>query len=230
MNRGSFHIEATIARDALSTVRGVIYSRRMRIFGLTGGIGAGKSAVAAMIREEGVPVVDADRIARDIVEPGKPAYEEIVRRFGADILLPGGGIDRRKLGEIVFSDAEKRASLEAITHPAIMSEIASALAGLESEGRDIAVVEAALIYEAGRSGRFEAVIAVRCGRDQQVRRLIARDGMTEAEARRRIGSQMDPDEKARASEIVIDNSGDIAATRAQVRALAASLKQGRTGP
>jgi dephospho-CoA kinase len=200
----------------------------MRFFGLTGGIGSGKSTVARMFREEGVAVVDADRIAREVTDPGRPAYVEIVRRFGRAILLPDGGIDRKKLGDIVFSDPGKRAELEAITHPEIARGIASALDRLESEGQRVAIVEAALLHETGRTGRFEAVIAVKCDKSQQVRRLVLRDGISEEQALRRIYSQMDPDEKARASEHVIDNSGDLEATRAQVRALAATLKQGRS--
>lgn len=198
----------------------------MRVFGLTGGIGTGKSTVARMFLESGIAVVDADRIAREITEPGKPAHEEITRTFGSGILLPDGGIDRKKLGAIVFAKAGKRALLEAITHPVIAREIAEALGKLESEGRDIAIVEAALIYEAGRKGRFEKVIAVRCDRDQQVRRLMARDSITKEDAELRISSQMDPDEKARASEIVIDNSGDLSATRTQVRSLVEKIRQG----
>jgi dephospho-CoA kinase len=200
----------------------------MRFFGLTGGIGSGKSTVARMFREEGLAVVDADRIAREVTDPGGPAYDEIVRRFGRAVLLPDGRIDRRKLGDIVFSDPGKRAELEAITHPEIERGIASALDRLESEGQRVAIVEAALLHETGRTGRFEAVIAVRCGKPQQVRRLVERDGISEEQALRRISSQMDPDEKARASEHVIDNSGDLAATRAQVRALAAHIKSGNT--
>ena len=150
----------------------------MRVFGLTGGIGTGKSTVARMFREEGLAVVDADRIAREITAPGTPAHDAIVRRFGREILLPGGRIDRRKLGDIVFSDAGKRAELEAITHPGIARGIADELRRLGSEGCGIAIVEAALIHETGRRGRFEAVIAVRCDRDRQVRRLVQRDGIS----------------------------------------------------
>lgn len=200
----------------------------MRVFGLTGGIGTGKSTVARMFRREGLAVVDADRIAREITAPGLPACEAIIRRFGREILLSRGRIDRRKLGDIVFSDPGKRAELEAITHPEIARGIAAELHRLESEGRRIAIVEAALIHETGRRARFEAVIAVRCDRDRQVRRLVERDGISEEQVLRRIASQMDADEKARASEHVIDNSGDLASTRAQVRALAALLKSGIT--
>jgi dephospho-CoA kinase len=181
-----------------------------------------------MFREEGLAVIDADRIAREITVPGRPAYDAIVRAFGRGILLPDGRIDRKRLGNIVFSDPGKRAELEAITHPEIARGIASELYLLESEGRNVAIVEAALILETGRRARFEAVIAVRCGRDQQVRRLMERDGMSEEQILRRIDSQMDPEEKARASEHVIDNSGDVAGTRAQVRALAERIKSGDT--
>lgn len=200
----------------------------MRVFGLTGGIGSGKSTVSRMFREEGLAVIDADRIARDVTLPGRPAYEAIVRAFGAGILLPNNRIDRKRLGDIVFSDPGKRAELEAITHPEIARGIASELYRLESEGHNVAIVEAALIFETGRRARFEAVIAVRCGRDQQVRRLVKRDGISEKQILQRIASQMDPDAKARASEHVIDNSGDRAATRAQVHALAKTIKEGRS--
>jgi dephospho-CoA kinase len=199
----------------------------MRVFGLTGGIGTGKSTVSRMFREEGLPVVDADRIAREVTAPGRAAYEAVVRAFGREILLPDGGIDRAKLGGIVFSDPAKRAVLEAATHPEIARGIASELYRLESEGRGVAIVEAALIHETGRRARFEAVIAVRCDRTQQLRRLVERDGISEEQAARRISSQMDTDEKARASEHVIDNSGDLASTRAQVRRLAALMKEER---
>jgi dephospho-CoA kinase len=195
----------------------------MRVFGLTGGIGTGKSTVAEMFREEGIPVVDADRIAREVTAPGQPACREIALLFGDGILLPGGGIDRRKLGDIVFADPSKRAVLEEITHPAIAAGISDALSRLESEGRPVAIVEAALIYEKGRGGLFEAVIAVRCDKALQVLRLVARDGIPEDQALRRIAAQMDQTDKARASEHVVDNSGDTESTRAQVRALAATL-------
>jgi dephospho-CoA kinase len=199
----------------------------MRVFGLTGGIGTGKSTVSRMFREEGLPVVDADRIAREVTAPGRPAYDAVVRAFGRGILLQDGRIDRAKLGGIVFSDPAKRAVLEAATHPEIARGIASELYRLESEGRVVAIVEAALIHETGRRARFEAVVAVRCEKAQQLRRLMKRDGISEEDAARKISSQMDTDEKARASEHVIDNSGDLASTRAQVRRLASMMKEDR---
>jgi dephospho-CoA kinase len=195
----------------------------MRVFGLTGGIGSGKSTVARMFREEGFAVLDADLLAREVIAPGTPAYGEIVRKYGKKILLPDGRIDRKALGETVFSDPAKRADLEAITHPAIAYAIREGLDRLRSEGFTAAIVEAALIHEAGRRGFFEGVIAVRCDPDSQLRRITERDGLSADQARRRIRSQMDAEEKARASDYVVDNSGSLEETRAQVRRLAARL-------
>lgn len=199
----------------------------MRVIGLTGGIASGKSTVAGMFRDEGIPVVDADRLAREVTRRGRPAYGKIVRAFGPGILLPDGAIDRKKLGEIVFSDPAKRSVLEAITHPAIADGISAALSRLEADGQPVAIVEAALIHETGRRSLCESVISVWCRREQQVARLVARDGISRGQARQRIATQMDPGSKARASDCVIDNSRSIEETRARVRALAARLLAGR---
>lgn len=191
----------------------------MRVLGLTGSIGTGKSTVARMFEEAGVPVVDADAIAREVVLPGRDAWRDIVARFGEAILLPGGEIDRRKLGALVFSDPRARADLGAITHPRIREGIEAELSALEERGCAAALVEAALIFENRREGRFEAVIGVRCDRDVQVRRIVERDGVTEKEAAARIAAQMDPEDKARRSAHVIDNSGTPEETRRQVLSL-----------
>ena len=201
----------------------------MRVFGLTGGIGSGKSTVARLFREEKIPVVDADRISREITSPGKPAYLEIVGRFGEEILLPDGRIDRKILGAIIFSNAGKRADLEAITHPRITEGMREAVSALASEGHPVVIVEAALIHEKEPQGMFDAVIGVRCGRGLQVERLMRRDGIPREQALRIVSSQMDPEEKALTSDYVIDNSGDLAGTRAQVRALAKILRQAASG-
>ncbi len=196
----------------------------MRIFGLTGGIGCGKTTVAGMFRDEGIPVVDADRIAREVTAPGELAYLEIVHRFGRDILREDGEIDRAKLADIVFSDPLRRAELEAVTHPRIVEGIAYALQKLAAQGHRAAIVEAALIHEKGRGGMFDAVIGILCARSQQIERLAERDGMPREKALLRLSAQMDAEAKAKACDHVIDNSGDLSSTRAQVRALAARLK------
>ena len=201
----------------------------MRVFGLTGGIGSGKSTVARLFREENIPVVDADRISREITSPGKPAYIEIVGRFGEEILSPDGRIDRKMLGAIIFTDPGKRAYLEAITHPRISEGMREAISALASEGHPVVIVEAALIHEREPQGMFEGVIGVRCGRGSQIERLMRRDGISREQALQMVSSQMDPEKKARASDYVIDNSGDLDETRAQVRALAKTLRQSDSG-
>jgi len=195
----------------------------MRVFGLTGNIGSGKSAVAAMLREAGIPVLDADRISKEVTAPGGRAYEAVVQAFGRGILRQDDTIDRKRLGEIVFADPASRVRLEAITHPAILEAMKEAVAGLEREGHRAAVVEATLIHESGRKGLFEAVISVTCDRETAISRLAARDGMSRGDAEARLHAQMDAERKADASDYVIDNSGEIEATRRQVVSLAGVL-------
>jgi len=195
----------------------------MRVFGLTGNIGSGKSTVAAMLREAGIPVLDADRISREVTSPGGRAYDAVVQAFGRGIVRNDGSIDRKRLGEIVFSDPGSRERLEGITHPAILEAMKEAIARLDREGHRAAVVEAALIHESGRKGLFEAVISVTCDRETALSRLAARDGMSRSQAEARLLAQMDAGRKAEASEYVIENSGTIESTRRQVVALAKVL-------
>jgi dephospho-CoA kinase len=200
----------------------------MRVFGLTGNIGSGKSTVADMFREAGIPVLDADRISRELTAPGGAVYPDIVKEFGQGILGPDGAVDRGKLAEIVFSDPSWRARLEQITHPAIVSSMKESLDRLAREGHPLAIVEATLIHEVGRKGVFEAVISVTCDRAVQLERLSARGGLTREQAAARLSAQMGAEEKARASDYVIDNSGDLEATRRQVLRLARLLRSGNT--
>jgi dephospho-CoA kinase len=195
----------------------------MRVFGLTGNIGSGKSTVAAMLREEGIPVLDADRISRDVTAPGGRAYDAVVRAFGREILRDDESIDRKRLGEIVFADPASRERLERITHPAIFEAMREAITRIEREGHRVAVVEATLIHELGRKGLFEAVISVTCDRETAISRLAARDGMSRGDAEARLGAQMDAERKAGASDYGIDTSGSIESTRRQVERLARIL-------
>ena len=192
---------------------------------MTGNIGSGKSTVAAMLREAGIPVLDADRISREVTAPGGRAYDAVVQAFGKGIVRDNGSIDRKRLGEIVFSDPASRERLEAITHPAILEAMKEAIAGIEREGHRVAVVEAALIHESGRKGLFEAVISVTCGRETAISRLAARDGMPRGDAEARLRAQMEAARKAGASDYVIDNSGDPEETRRQVVALVQVLQK-----
>jgi len=190
---------------------------------LTGNIGSGKSAVAAMLREAGIPVLDADRISREVTAPGGRAYAAVVRAFGPGIVRDDRSIDRKRLGEIVFADPRLRERLEAITHPAIFEAMKEAISGFEREGHRVVVVEATLIHESGKKGLFEAVISVTCDRETAISRLVARDGMTRGQAEARLRAQMDADRKAGASDYVIDNSGSLDETRRQAVALARVL-------
>jgi len=190
---------------------------------LTGNIGSGKSTVAAMLREAGIPVLDADRISREVTAPGGRAYDAVVRAFGREILGDDGAIDRKRLGEIVFADPASREQLERITHPAILEAMKEAIAGIEREGHPAVVVEATLIHESGRKGLSEAVISVTCDRETAISRLVARDGMTRGQAEARLRAQMSSDRKAGASDYVIDNSASPEETSRQVKKIARIL-------
>ncbi len=179
--------------------------------------------MAAMMREAGIPVLDADRISRQVTAPGGRAYDAVIQAFGKGIVRDDGSIDRERLGEIVFADPRLRSQLEAITHPAILEAMKEAIAGIEREGHRAAVVEATLIHESGRKGLFEAVISVTSEQETAISRLAAREGMSRSQAESRLRAQMDADRKAGASDYVIDNSGDIESTRRQVVALAGVL-------
>ena len=190
---------------------------------MTGNIGSGKSTVAAMLRDAGIPILDADRISREVTAPGGRAYDAVVQAFGRGILRDDGSIDRKRLAHIVFSDPGSRERLERITHPAILEAMKESIAGIEREGHRAAVVEATLIHEAGRKGLFEAVISVTCDRETALSRLAARDGMSRGQSEARLRAQMDATRKAGASEYEIDNTGDLEETRRQVVALAGVL-------
>jgi len=188
----------------------------MRIFGLTGNFGSGKSTVAGMFRRAGIPVIDADRISQKVTAPGGRAYPGIVFEFGSGILLPDGRIDRKKLGEIVFADPARRKRLEDITHPVILEATKEYLEKLSEKGCRAAMIEAALIHEIGIKDTFEAVICVRCDQETQLQRVTSRDGISREEALSRFRTQMNTELKALWSDHVIDNSGSIDETRTQV--------------
>ncbi len=187
----------------------------MRVVGLTGGIGSGKSVVASMFAQLGADVIDADQLAREVVEPGQPALEEIVKAFGRDILLRDGHLDRAKLGGIIFADPVARGTLNAITHPRIGERMAAELA-LRASRPGVLIVDIPLLYESDRTTGLEAVIVVWVDQQTQLRRLIERDGLKEQDARQRIAAQMPLDEKSARADVVIDNSGSRENTRRQV--------------
>jgi dephospho-CoA kinase len=195
----------------------------MRIIGLTGGIGSGKSTVSAMLRELGAAVVDADAGARAVVEPGQPGLAEIGEAFGPDVLRPDGSLDREKVAALVFSDPEARARLDAITHPRVREWMAERVQEAVAAGSELVVLDVPLMYESGLEGGVESVIVVWASPETQVSRAVER-GMTEADARARVAAQMPIDEKRARADHVVDNSGSPEDTRRQVERLWAELR------
>ncbi len=199
--------------------------RSLAIFGLTGGIASGKSTVAGMLRDLGALVMDADALGHELMARGQPAYEEILQAFGEGILDIRGEIDRRRLGSIVFADDEKRRQLNAILHPRILTrQEEMAAAWRRKHPAAVIAAEAALIYEAGVASRFAKVIVTWCRPEQQVERLVAKAGLSREEAQRRVDAQWPAEEKRRRADYVIDCSGSLAATRAQVEQLFPKLQ------
>lgn len=199
----------------------------MRLIGLTGGIATGKSTFAALLRARGVPVVDADGLARAVVEPGTPALAEIARAFGADVLQPDGALDRKRLAARVFADPEARRRLEAITHPAVRRAMLEETARLGAEGHALAFYDTPLLYEVGLEAALEAVVVVWAPRAVQLDRLRRRDGLSAAEAEARLSAQLPVDEKAARADFVVENAGPVQALAAKADRLLADLRQGR---
>ena len=196
--------------------------------GLTGGIATGKTAVVAMLRELGCHVLEADKIGHQMIQPDGPAFEEVVREFGQGILTPEGLVDRKNLAAIVFADAKRIERLNAIVHPPILEEQSRQLAAIgQADAHAIAVVEAALLIEAGFDKKLEFVVVTWCTPEQQLARLTQAGtgrGLTIVQARQRIAAQMPVDEKRRRADAMIDCSGTLEHTRAQVITLFAKLK------
>ncbi len=193
--------------------------------GLTGGIASGKSAVAAMLREIGFAVLDADSLAHRLIERGEPAHDEILREFGPAITDASGRINRAQLANVVFADRAKLDRLNAIVHPRVADVVFRQFNEWERNGvRDAAFVEAALLIEAGLDKKLDGLIVAWCKPEQQLERLVAR-GLTEAEVRRRIAAQLSVEEKLRHATEKIDCSGSLEETRRQVAALAAKFRR-----
>lgn len=182
----------------------------MHLFGLTGGIASGKSAVAARLRERGVPVIDADLLARDAVAKGTDGLAAVVNLFGEEVRLPDGSLDRRKVAAAVFGDDEKRMALNAIVHPIVSRLTFQAASQLRDEGEPLACYEAALIVENGVADAFRPLVVVSAPEETQVARARARDAAAEADVRARIRAQMPLAEKVKAADFVIENTGSLA--------------------
>ena len=194
--------------------------------GLTGSIAVGKSFVLSVLAELGCATFDADKIAHSVMEPGRAAYDDIVREYGREVLADDGPIDRAKLGAIVFSDSERRKRLNEIVHPRVIEEQNRLLAEAEARAPDgIAVVDAALMIESGGYKRFDKLIVVFCDRETQIERLMRRNRITREDAERRVAAQMSSDEKRRYADYEIDTSGGMEDTRRRVIEVHARLEE-----
>jgi dephospho-CoA kinase len=190
---------------------------------LTGGIATGKSYVASRVRAAGVAVVDADLLARDAVAPGSDGLAAVTQRFGVEVLLPDGTLNRAKLGDIVFRDKAARRDLEAIIHPYVRRRIDEFFARL-SAAEPFAVADIPLLYETGRQRQFDSVIVVACTREKQIERLLGRAPGDRADAERRIAAQLPIEAKVALADYVIRTDGSHAETDAQVQALMTTLR------
>ena len=201
----------------------------MRVLGLTGGIGSGKSMVTQMFAQLGAAVIDADQLAREVVEPGQPALREIAAAFGPDVLLPDGRLDRPKLAGIIFADPAERAKLDAITHPRIRARMDAEVKARRS-GPGVLIVDIPLLYENDRSNSVERVIVVWVDPQTQLRRIRQRDGLSAQAANQRIAAQMPLDSKRARADHVIDNSGSREDTQRQVEAIYRLYAPAATAP
>ena len=195
----------------------------LKVLGLTGGIGSGKSTVARLISELGVPVLDADQLAREVVEPGRPALAEVAAAW-PQAIGPDGKVARKRLADIVFADPAQRLRLEAIMHPRIQALANERLDALAAKGHPLAFYEASLLVESGRYKDFDGLVVVTAAPETQLERLLARGDLSQGEAQARIDAQLPLLAKVRVATHLVDNDADLDATKTQVERLVASLR------
>jgi dephospho-CoA kinase len=196
----------------------------MLIVGLTGGIASGKSTVSEMFRESGAAVICFDELAHAVVEPGRPALEDIRRIFGEEFITPEGGLDREVMATAVFRNQGKRKQLEAIIHPRIAEEVQNRVAEFERQGHFMVVQDVPLLYEIQYERRCDCVVVVYVPREVQKQRLISRDGMSPEDASSRLDAQMPIEDKRARADYLVDNSGDLESTREQVDRILEELR------
>jgi dephospho-CoA kinase len=187
----------------------------IHVFGLTGGIGSGKSTVAARFRERGLPVIDADDLAREAVAPGSLGLAEVVAAFGSDVLEASGALDRQKVADVVFADEAARQRLNAIIHPRVRELSVSRVSELDARGEPLACYEVPLLVESGLAELLRPLVVVSVPAALQVSRTVARDASSEEHARARVRAQLPLEQKVALADYVIDNAGSHEATRAQ---------------
>ncbi len=186
------------------------------VVGLTGGVGSGKSTVAEIVRKRGLPVVDADLLAREVVRPEGEAYGPVLAEFGRGILNRDGSIDRARLASLVFGDAERRQRLERLIHPHVVRRMVGEIERARERDDPAIILDVPLLFEAGLEQLCDRIWVVWAREDQRMRRLAARDGMEPDDVRRRMGAQMSLEEKMTRADVIIDNSGSFEETRRRV--------------
>lgn len=199
----------------------------MQLIGLTGGIGSGKSTVAARLRALGCEVIDADGVAREVVARGEPALADLVARFGTSILRDDGTLDRQELARLAFADDEARADLDRITHPRVAARIAERIAqigaAVDASHDEVVVVDHPLLIETGQTGRFDAVLVVMADEELRVRRLVNSRGLEESDVRARMRAQADDARRRQVATHIVHNDADMEDLHAQVDAVHADL-------
>lgn len=196
----------------------------MKRIGLTGGIGSGKSTVAKVLAEQGFPIIDADKIAREIVEPGQPALAELALKFGDEIINDDGSLNRQALANIAFADEESRQALNIITHPRINARTEELFAEAEAAGKEAAVWDMPLLIDQGYQDRVDTVIVVDVDAETRVKRLVEHRGLDEDDARRRIASQVDDETRRKAAHYIVDNNGELEVLEPQVLSIVEKIK------
>lgn len=196
----------------------------LSVFGLTGGIGSGKSTAAALFRERGVPIVDADELAREAVAPGSAGLAEVQVAFGPKILAPDGSLDRKKLGALVFADTEARQRLNAITHPIVRRLSQERFRALDEQGVALAGYDVPLLFEVGLDSVLRPIVVVTAREATQLERILARDGISEEAARARLDAQLPLADKQKRADYVLYNNGTLEALAAQIDALLEKLR------
>lgn len=196
----------------------------MKIIGLTGGIGSGKTSVADLLRSHGLPVVDADQIARDVVEPGQPALRDLADAFGADIIRADGTLDRPELARRAFADAAGTQLLNSITHPRIMARRDELFDVARTAGEPAVIYDMPLLVEKGQHKEMDLTVVVHVDVDKRVARLVSGRGLDEADVRRRIAAQTSDAERLAVADVIIDNNGPREDLEAQVQALADRIR------
>lgn len=198
----------------------------MVIVGLTGGIGSGKSTVAGMFKDEGASIIDLDVLARIVVEPGKPAWEKIVKHFGPRILFPDGSIDRSALGKVIFYEEKSRKALEDFIHPMILQERDTLVEEIRDKNpSSVVIIDVPLLFELGMNKDFDKTILVYVPRDVQIKRVMQRDGLSIEDVEKRLHAQMPIDEKRNLSDYIINAERAFGDMREQVKKVMYKLKK-----